>query len=339
MGPLAGRANGPTTAPRVSLAKMVGQQIMSRMVGTSADSGLLARIRAGQVGGVILYADNIVSPGQTRALVHQLQSAARAGHNPPLLIATDQEGGQVKRLPWAPPAVSPPQMGIDGSSVSQRQGMRTGRALRGVGINVDLAPVVDVAHSSSSFMWQEGRAFGMSASRVIDSAVPFALGMMQARVAPTAKQFPGVGGALVDTDRVKETIRIGRRDLAPYRVLIKDRVPLIMISTGVYPALDRSGALADISRPIVTGLLREKLGYQGVVISDDLELHHSSTATAQTVVRAAAAGVDIKLVSTNEQAGLVAYHAVLDAVQKGKLARAAVEAAYARIEALKAQFA
>ena len=332
------RSAGIAAAPTASLAKMVGQQMMVRMNGTSADSALLARIRAGQVGGVILYAENITSPGQTRALVHQLQAAARAGHNPPLLISTDQEGGQVKRLPWAAPAVSPPAMGAAGSNVSRRQGTQTGRDLRAVGINVDLAPVVDVAHSANAFIWRQGRSFGMSSQRVIGSAVPFALGMLHARVAPTAKHFPGVGGATIDTDFAKQTISVGRRDLAPYRVLIPDHVPLIMVSTGIYPALDRSRKPAALSRPIVTGLLRKKLGFTGVTISDDLE-RPTGYSTQDAVVRAAAAGIDEILVSSTEGAGPVAYHSVLGAARAGEVPRSTIAAAYARILALKKAYA
>ena len=141
-----------------TLAKLVGQQLMVRMDGTTPDADLLNRIRRGEVGGVILYAENITSAAQTRHLVSELQQASKAGGNPPLLISTDQEGGQVKRLPWAPPDLSPPQMGDQGPSVSEQQGQQTGTALRNVGINVDLAPVLDVAHSPSSFIWQQGRS-------------------------------------------------------------------------------------------------------------------------------------------------------------------------------------
>ncbi len=315
---------------------MVGQQVMAAMQGTSADPGLLAEIRAGHIGGVILYGYNIVSASQTRALVNQLQAAARAGHNPPLLISTDQEGGQVKRLPWAPPNVDPPQMGADGAKVSRDQGVLTGRALRKVGINVDLAPVVDVAHSSASFIWQQGRSFGMTPRRVIGSAVPFALGMVSARVAPTAKHFPGVGGATVDTDTAKTVIPEGRRDLAPYRVLISERVPMIMVSTGVYPNLDPSGKVAALSHPIVTGLLRRKLGYQGVTISDSLE-SPTGYSVGDACVLADAAGIDVILV-TSESDGGVAYRATLHAARNGKVPRATIAAAYARILALKAHY-
>jgi beta-N-acetylhexosaminidase len=229
-------------------------------------------------------------------------------------------------------------MGAAGSSVSRRQGVLTGRDLHAVGINVDLAPVVDVAHSSGAFIWRQGRSFGMSAQRVIGSAVPFALGMLHSHVAPTAKHFPGVGGAAVDTDFAKQTLSVGARDLAPYRVLIKDHAPMIMVSTGVYPSLDSSRAPAALSRPIVTGLLRKKLGFVGVTISDDLE-RPTGYSTQDAVVRAAAAGIDIILVSSTEGAGDVAYRSVLGAARSGKVPRAVIEAGYGRILALKAKFA
>ncbi|MBV9839340.1 MAG: hypothetical protein JO156_14600 [Solirubrobacterales bacterium] len=324
------------TAP--SLARMIGQQVMVRMDGLSADQALLSRIRHGDVGGVILYSENIATRGQVKALIGELQGAARSGGNPPLLISTDQEGGSVKRLSWAPPSLTPPQMGVAGALASRRQGQRTGEALRAVGINVDLAPVLDVARSSSSFIWQQGRSFGMRAPTVIGSAIPFALGLQSARVAPTGKHFPGVGGAGTDTDFALETLTSHPADLAPYRVLIADRLPLIMVSTGVYPKLDRSRVPAALSRTIITGLLRQRMGYQGAVITDDLE-RPTGYSTSDAVVRAARAGADIILVSTTEQAGGTAYQALLAAASRGMIPRATVRAAYARVLALKKAYA
>lgn len=320
-----------------SLAKMVGQQTMVRMDGTTADPALLARIRGGEVGGVILYSDNVASPAQTSALVAQLQSAAKAGGNPPLLISTDQEGGQVKRLPWAPPAVAPPNMGTDGAAVSESQGRQTGAALSAVGINVDLAPVVDVAHSSASFIWQQDRSFGMNATTVIESAIPFAHGMELAGVAPTAKHFPGLGGATTDTDYALQSIVSQPEDVVPYRSLIAQNVPLIMVSTGVYPNLDPSGPAA-MSRAIITGLLRGTLGYRGVVMTDDLERPTGYT-TADAVVRADGAGADIVLVSTTEGAGATEYQSLLAAASSGAISTAHVRDAYGRILALKQRYA
>ena len=321
----------------VSLARMVGQQLMVRMDGTNPDAGLLSRIRQGEVGGVILYAENIESQSQTRALVTQLQDAAREGGNPPLLISTDQEGGQVKRLPWAPPGLAPPEMGAQGSSVSQEQGEQTGAALRSVGINVDLAPVVDVAHSDASFIWQQGRSFGMSAGAVIDSAIPFAEGMQLSGVAPTAKHFPGVGGASTDTDYALQTIPDESEDRAPYQALIAEHIPLIMVSTAVYPNLDPA-APAALSRPIVTDLLRDQMGYEGVVITDDLE-RPTGYVSGDAAIHAANAGADIILVSSTEQAGATVYQAMLAAAQHGTITRAAIDAAYRRIQQLKRRYA
>ena len=309
---------------------------MVRMDGTTPDAGLLNRIRSGEVGGVILYADNITSAPRTRQLVSELQQASKAGGNPPLLISTDQEGGQVKRLPWAPPDVSPPQMGEQGPSVSEQQGQQTGTALRNVGINVDLAPVLDVAHSPSSFIWQQGRSFGITAPTVTNSAVPFARGMENARVAPTAKHFPGVGGALTDTDYGLQKITLEREDLAPYEAVIAQDVPLIMVSTAVYVNRDPAEPAA-LSHDIVTGLLRHQLGFQGVVITDDLE-RPTETSTSEAAVRSVNAGVDVVLVSTTESSGVSTYKALLDAAQRGEIPRVTLDAAYQRIAALKARY-
>jgi beta-N-acetylhexosaminidase len=129
-------------------AKLVGQTIMTGFAGTSPDAALLARIRAGQVGGLILFGANITSPDAARALIAQLQRAAAAGGNPPLLIAVDQEGGLVRRFPDGPPDLAPAQMAT--AAVSRSEGLATARYLRPLGVNVDLAPVVDSISSPAS---------------------------------------------------------------------------------------------------------------------------------------------------------------------------------------------
>ena len=328
-----------TAAPTASaktqptIAQMLGQELMVRMTGTSADPALLDRIRRGEVGGVILYADNVVSPGQVQSLTAELQHAAHAGGNPPLLISTDQEGGQVKRLPWAPPNIPPPQMGADGTSASESQGVQTGDALKHEGINVDLAPVVDVAHSSSAFIWRQGRSFGMSAPTVINSAVPFADGLEQAGVLPTAKHFPGLGAAAVDTDYSLQHLVVGQEDLDPYAALIHQNVPMIMVSTGVIQNYDSSEPAA-LSHAVITGLLRNRMGFQGVVITDDLE-RPTGYDTGQAAIRAAAAGADIVLASTTETGGESAYSAMVSGAHTGSIPSDHIRQSYERVLALK----
>src|SRR3954447_4900038 len=143
-----------------TLAQLIGQKLIVRMTGTTPSAGLLARARAGEIGGVILFGSNVVSAQQVASLTAQLQATAAAGGQPPLLIATDQEGGAIKRITWAPPTLSPLQMGSMGSTTTARQqGVATGQALLALGINCDLAPVADVPKSTASFMYQEGRTW------------------------------------------------------------------------------------------------------------------------------------------------------------------------------------
>src|SRR5204862_7223496 len=126
---------------RQSTARLVGQMIMTGFAGTQPSAELLGRVRRGEVGGVILFGGNIVSDEAARSLVARLQAAAAAGGNPPLLVAVDQEGGPVRRLPDAPPEDAPASIGSPAQASTE--GAAAGRALRGVGINVDLAPVLD----------------------------------------------------------------------------------------------------------------------------------------------------------------------------------------------------
>ncbi len=331
-----GSAPGRAAHKTVSLERMLGQRIMVGLPGTSADASLLKRIRAGQVGSVILFSQNISSRGQLTSLTSSLQHAARRGGNPPLLIAVDQEGGQVKRLPNGPPDLSPPQIAASGSvATARREGTATGRYLKGLGINCDLAPVVDVPTFRGAFIWRQGRAFSFNADTVAKYATPFALGLQGQRVAATAKHFPGVGSAAIDTDNKLDELRPTRRQrrdaLIPYRTLIARGLFSVMVSTAGFPAYDRSGAPAALSRQIIQGVLRGKLGFRGVAITDALGTptgHDEITAG----VLAAQAGADVLLYTDSATGEL---RALERAVRQGKLSRTEVRESYARIVALK----
>jgi beta-N-acetylhexosaminidase len=320
----------------VSLERLLGQRIMVGLPGTSASSALLKRVRSGQVGSVILFSQNISSRAQLKALTGSLQRAARQGGNPPLLIATDQEGGQVKRLPNGPPDLSPPQIAASGSvGTARREGTSTGRYLKGLGINWDLAPVVDVPTFSGAFIWRQGRAFSFRASTVARYATPFALGLQSAAVAATAKHFPGVGSAAVDTDNKLDELRPSRQQrrdaLVPYRTLIARGLDSVLVSTGGFPAYDRSGTPSALSAPIIQGVLRGKLGFQGVAITDALGTptgHDEVTAG----VLAARAGADV-LLYTDSAVGEL--NALERAVRHGQLSRGEVRESYDRIVTLK----
>jgi beta-N-acetylhexosaminidase len=317
-------------------ARLLGQRIMVGLSGTAADAGLLRRIGLGRVGSVILFSYNIVSSDQVRALTSSLQNTARAGGNPPLLIATDQEGGQVKRFALGPPDLSPPQIAATGSAaVAYREGHATGQYMKSRGVNMDLAPVLDVPTFPGAFIWQQGRAFSFSADAVSKYGTQFALGLQSARVAATGKHFPGVGSAAVDTDNKLDELRPSAARLAgalkPYQSLIPRGLDAVMLSTAGFPAYDPSGTPSALSAPIAQGLLRGRLKFGGMTITDALGTptgHDEITAG----VLAARAGADVLLYTDDAIGELTALEADLRA---GRLSRAAAEQSYRRIVALK----
>ena len=146
---------------------------------------------------MVLLGSNITTRQALIRLTRTLQRAAAEGGQPPLLIAVDQEGGSVKRVPWAAPTISVPEMGRIGSTtVARGQGARTGAALRHLGINVDLAPVADIPRTTASFMYQQGRTFSFDPKRTARLADAFASGLASHGVLATMKHFPGIGLAM-----------------------------------------------------------------------------------------------------------------------------------------------
>ncbi len=314
---------------------------MVKMIGTTPSADLLGRIRRGEVGGVILFGSNVTTEAALVALTTQLQRAATDGGQPLLLIATDQEGGTVKRIPWAPPTLTVPQMGELGSSATARdQGFQTGSALAGLGINTDLAPVADVPASNQSFMYLDARTWSFSASVTATLSSAFARGLEVADVVPAMKHFPGIGFALQNTDTSVVDISATKAELAPglqpYSLAITQPIPMIMLSNATYEAYDPSNG-AGWSRAISQTLLRGQLGFNGVTITDSL----SGTAAARGVpvsdlaIQSALAGTDMILIAGPEASSAAVYDALLAAARAGTIPRATLDTSYARILALK----
>lgn len=302
--------------------------------------GLLARIRAGRVGGVILMGHNVRSAPQVRALTARLRAVARsAGRR--LLIVTDQEGGLVRRFPWAPPAASAVELGRLGEAALRRRGRETGTALERLGVDVDLAPVADVPLDERSFVAIQERGFSTVPNRVARSVTAFSAGLLDAGVAPTLKHFPGLGRARRTTDRVAVTLTADRGLLAPglvpyRRAIAAGVVPLVMLSNASYTAYGGEPAAWS---PEVLAELRA-LGFRGVTITDALEPLAATRGVAldETAVRAAAAGVDLLLFVGSERSSASAHDAVLAAARSGRLTRAALERSAARIDELAATY-
>ena len=320
-----------------SLEELVGQRLVVAMRGTVPSADLLARIRSGRVGGVILFGGNVRTAPQVRAVTAQLQGAARAGGRPTLLIAVDQEGGDIRRFRWAPPARSASALGGDPARI-RAAGRATASALRGLGVNVDLAPVADVPSVPDSFIARQQRAFSTSPAATGARASDFASGLVEGHVAATAKHFPGLGRAAVSTDTNAVSIGASKAalvsDLVPFRALIRAGTPLVMLSNATYPALDAKPATWS---PAVESLLRSSLGFAGVTITDALDAaaatHHRSLPSVALL--AAQSGADLLLVAGSEAVSDAAFDRLLAAADTGRLPRAGLERSYARILTLK----
>jgi beta-N-acetylhexosaminidase len=338
-------AAAPASAPAIpftpALPQLVGQKLVVRMDGTTPSASLLARVRRGQIGGVILHRFNFSTASDLRSTARALQGAAEAGGWPKLLIAADQEGGPVTTVPWAPPTLSAQQMGASGSAATARsQGQLTGRALRNLGINTDLAPVADVPASASSFMARQGRTWSSSVDETTRLATAFAAGLADRHELGVVKHFPGLGFATRNTDKKVARIGASRSRLAPglepFRRAIATRVPLVMLSNAVYDAYDRRNG-AGWSRAIATTLLRGRLGFRGVTITDSLDgaAHARGLPADPLAIRAAAAGTDLILVTGSEAASLSVYYSLVRAASEGRIGRAGLIASYRRIAALR----
>jgi beta-N-acetylhexosaminidase len=319
--------------------QLAGQRVVHALPGTTAPAPLLRTIRRDEAAGVILFARNIRSRRQVRALVGRLQRARPRGA-PPLIVAIDQEGGLVKRLAGAPQR-SASELGRTGDArLARREGRATARNLRGVGVNVNFAPVLDVGRRGGSIRSLR-RSYSGRAGGVVKMGGAFAAGLTGGGVAPTGKHFPGLGAARGDQDRVVNRIRLplGRLrgvDEAPYRRLGR-ALPLVMVSSAIYPALDgRRPAL--FSRRIATHELREVAGFRGVSVSDDLEVPSMRRygSPGRRALACARAGVDVLLFAHTLRGGVAGRRALGRALAGGRVGREASERSAARVLALRA---
>lgn len=309
--------------------------------GTEPPPGLVARIRRGEAGAVILLGPNVPTLAAARRLTTRLQRIPRPdGVDEPLLVMIDQEGGAVRRLK-GPPHESAAQIGARGPRAGRAAGRAAGRLLARAGVNADLAPVVDVARPGSALA-ADGRIFGRDPARVSGVAVAFAAGLREAGVLAAAKHFPGIGAATVSTDVAPVRIGLSRAtlsrvDLRPFRAVIAHDIPMVMLGTASYPALDGARPAA-LSRRIATDLLRGDLGFSGVTVSDALDTPALDPrgSPGGVAVRAARAGSDL-LIHTGFTRGVIAAGALRRELRAGRLPRAEAEASVERILAMRAR--
>jgi beta-N-acetylhexosaminidase len=334
-GGAAAEAAQPSLAETLRPGELAGERIVVSIDGTGITDELRQAIREGKVAGVVLFEADFPTRAAGRELIADLQAIPRPRRlaRLPLLVMTDQEGGEVKRVD-GPPEASAAEIGREGPAFARRQGRATAANLEGLGVTVDLAPVLDVARPGGVIAATD-RGFGATAAAVTKTATPFAEGLQAGGVAATAKHFPGLGAATENTDFEAQSLALPKAELRavdeqPYRAYIAAGGRLVMLSTAIYPAL--SPRPAAFSHRIATGELRGRLGFHGVTITDSL----GSTAVAEfggpreAAVDGAAAGDDLMLFDDLPSA-LEGHDALVDQLAKGGLKRAPFLAAAARV--------
>lgn len=348
---------GAARAAEADLPAMIGQMLLVGFRGTDIhDADPIARdLTAGRVGGVILFdrdvllgseQRNIVDQAQLRALTAKLQALAGSR---PLFVAVDQEGGKVRRLKEKhgfPALPSATDMAAAGPDATRALGAQSGAAMARVGINLDFAPVLDLASNPDNpVIAKLGRSFGADPEQVARLGGAFAQGLHDAGVLTACKHFPGHGSSSVDSHLGLPDVTATWKpeELQPYQRLLDaglcDMVmPGHLLQRGLDP--DRP---ASLSAAIVQGLLREKLGFDGVVVSDDLQMKAipSDTDLPGVVRTAVLAGVDLLLFGNNlaydPNVASKVQDILLAEVAAGRIPEARIRQSYERIQKLKAK--
>ncbi|TDQ01373.1 glycoside hydrolase family 3 N-terminal domain-containing protein [Labedaea rhizosphaerae] len=342
----AASADASATPLALTSQQLAGQRVIYSYPGLTPPQSLFNDIRAGRVAGVIFFGENISSTTQIAGVVQQLRDAsAQSPVQQPLLLMTDQEGGQVRRLPGAP-VLSEKQVGLSSNPPLEatNAGTGAGQNLRSAKMNVNLAPVLDVYRTAGDLMDQYGRSYSQDSATVGVLGRNFIRAQQATGVAATAKHYPGLGAAssTQNTDTRAVTLNVSLSDLRtkdepPYYAAIDAGVKLVMVSWAVYPALDSSRP-AGLSRTIVQTELRHNTGFQGVTITDALEAGalQAYGSTGNRSVLAAGAGMDLILASARDVSqGEAAVNALAAAYDNGTLNQAEFTASVNRITALR----
>jgi beta-N-acetylhexosaminidase len=339
---------GVLVAMALTLEQKIGQTMMFGFHGVEPSEEILRLIRERQVGGVILFARNVTGPQQVRRLTLALQKAAyEAGHPVPLLISVDQENGVVRRFGQGT-TLLPGNMAIGATGdakYAKEVARATARELKALGVNFNLAPVLDVNNNPANPVIGV-RSFGEDAEWVAACGVQAIAGYQAEGMATCGKHFPGHGDTHADSHLTLPTIPHGRErlhevELVPFRAAIAGGVDAVMIAHVCFPAIEPEVTRpATMSHKVIGELLRGELGYQGVITTDCMEMKAiaDTIGTVEGTYQALKAGVDLCCVSHTHEW----QHGVIDRVKEGlssgDLPMERLEEAAMRVLALKEKY-
>lgn len=320
------------------LRSQVGQLLIFGFDGTEFTPELCNRLSMFQPGGIILFKRNIASAGQTHALLRESQKTVKT----PMFLCVDMEGGTVDRLKDVIAPVPPvSQVAATGEKkLFLEHGRLLGEEVRALGFNVDFAPVLDLAFEAS-----RGVLGTRTVSPIPEQTIAYARellkGLKDSHVLGCGKHFPGLGEGNLDSHHELPSIdkpwkKLWDEDLLPYRRL-RTQLPFLMVAHAAYPQVTKDKTPASISKKWITDILRKKIGYRGLVVSDDLEMGGVLSAAPIEVaaVETIRAGADIYLICHNDEFVQRSYEAVLHEAERDRRFRAAVETAAKRIVVFK----
>ena len=337
-------APSPSPAGGLSTRQLAGQRVIYSYRGLTPPASLLGLISRGEAAGVIFFGDNVVSHAQIRSVIQELERADASPRNPvhaPLLLMTDQEGGAIRRLSGAP-LLSEKSIGQSAqpANLAAEAGTDAASNLRGVGMNVNLAPVLDVYRRTGDFDDERGRSYSRNPDVVSTLGAAFITAEQAVGVAATAKHFPGMGAAALSQNSDLRPVTLSQPlpvlravDEIPYQAAVAAGVNLVMVSWAEYPALD-SRVPAGLSSAVVQGELRDRLHFRGVTISDALEAGALAAfgTPERRAVSAARAGMDLILCSSEKVSqGEEARNGLEGAYRDGALAAGAFRASVERV--------
>lgn len=317
----------------MSQTEKLGQMVMIGIQGTKVDDDSLYMLNQYHMGGVILFDRNMESPEQVKQLTSDLQ--AQSNEKVPLFIGIDEEGGDVVRM--AEKLTPPPSQKDIGATGDTEQAktwaIKTAKSLKDMGINVNFAPVADVGSNDK-------RSYSTDTNTVIDFVRAATEGYQQENIIYTLKHFPGIGKGRVDSHVDSSSIDVAKEvlmaeDILPFKTIIDENEPnnyFILVSHLKYPALDEEYP-ASLSSKIMTDLLRNELGYKGIIITDDMEMgavaNHNDFRSIG--VNAVKAGADIVLVCHEYEHQQEVYLGLLDAVNSGEISQERIDESVKRI--------
>lgn len=331
----------------LTLQEKIGQMIMTGFDGAEFGGGIRKAVEEKKIGNLILFPSNIESTGQVRELCLKIQECVRENTGLPAFIAVDQEGGMVSRVPPGCTGV-PGNMAVAATADPQnayRIGRITSSELHALGFNIDFAPVLDINTNPDNPVIGV-RSYGDKKKTVRQFGLAMTEGLKSGGVMPVAKHFPGHGDTAVDSHLDLPTVgkslaQISQNELVPFQSAIDAGIEGVMTAHILFPQIEKGGLPATMSKTILTGLLRERMNFRGLIFTDCLEMDAIKKyyGTVEGAVAAVKAGADIVLISHTVSAAAEAAEKIEAAVESGEIPVARIDESAERILRYKEKYA